>query len=556
MLVMMKNKYSVRVPILACALFCSGIAVAQQPPRLPKVKEPVFRKDTFDIRKYGAVADGNTLSTAAINRAIAACNKKGGGVVLVPSGQFLTGPVYLLSNVNLHLQRNAMLLYTRDHSQYKLIESNWEGLHAARNESPISATNAENIAITGSGIIDGAGDSWRMVKKDKLTASQWNRLVASGGTLSEDKRIWYPTASSFAGSKAKDPGVMKPGTTLSNFDSVKDFLRPNLLVLTRCKKVLLQDVTFQNSAAWCLHPIMSEDITIRGIFVKNPWYAQNGDGLDLESCKNVVVENSVFDVGDDGICIKSGRDEQGRKRGMPTENVVVRNCTVYHAHGGFVIGSEMSGGAKNIIVTDCAFLGTDIGLRFKTTRGRGGVVENIYIRNIHMADIPGEAILFDMYYAAKDPIPLAGEERQLPKVEFKPVSAETPQFRNFYIDNVVCNGASKAIFIRGLPEMHIRNINLSNMVLQAKTGIECSEATDIRFNNIKVITSRSTPVVDIINSEKIWFNKLGYEKNSDLLFRLGGDRIRNIEIINTATDDAKKKIEYEFGAQPEQVKFK
>src|SRR5215212_4679620 len=229
---------------------------------------------------------------------------------------------------------------------------------------------------------------------------------------------------------------------------------------------------------------MSEDITVRNVYAKNPWYAQNGDGIDLESCKNTIIENSTFDVGDDGICIKSGKDEVGRKRGMPTENLIVRNCTVYHAHGGFVIGSEMSGGAKNIWVDNCTFIGTDIGLRFKTTRGRGGIVENIFINNIAMKDIVGEAILFDMYYAAQDPIPLAGEKREAPKVVMLPVTEATPQFKNFYVSNVYCDGAEKAVFIRGLPEMNIKNIVFNTMILQAKHGIEMSEAAGITFNNV------------------------------------------------------------------------
>jgi polygalacturonase len=188
---------------------------------------------------------------------------------------------------------------------------------------------------------------------------------------------------------------------------------------------------------------MCQDVTVRNVTARNPWYAQNGDGIDVESCKNVLIEDCIFDVGDDGICIKSGRDEQGRKRAMPTENLIVNNCIVYAAHGGFVIGSEMSGGARNLCVSNCTFIGTDIGLRFKTTRGRGGVVENIYVKNINMKDIVGEAILFDMYYAAVDPIKLSGEKRDAPKTELLPVTDATPQFKNFYIENIVCNGAER-----------------------------------------------------------------------------------------------------------------
>ena len=336
---------------------------------------------------------------------------------MVPAGLWLTGPIVLKSNINLHLATGSTLLFSEDHSQYPLVKANWEGIPQMRNQSPVSATNAVNVGITGSGIIDGNGDSWRAVKKDKMTESQWAKLLSSGGVTSEDKKTWYPSESSMKGSKMSNPGAISPDKDEAFYNSVKDFLRPNLLLFTSCNKVLLEGVTFQNSPAWCLHPLMCENITVRNVRVKNPWYAQNGDGIDAESCNNVLIENSVFDVGDDALCMKSGRDTEGRKRGMPIENVIIRGCTVYAAHGGFVIGSEMSGGARNIYVNNCTFIGTDIGLRFKTTRGRGGVVENIFIKDIYMKDIPGEAILFDMYYMAKDPVPMAGEKRELPKVE-------------------------------------------------------------------------------------------------------------------------------------------
>ncbi|WP_069661101.1 glycoside hydrolase family 28 protein [Arcticibacter eurypsychrophilus] len=523
---------------------------------LPKVEKPTFKADTFNIIKYGAVSDGLTLNTKSIHDAIEDCSSKGGGVVLIPAGLWSTGPIALKSNVNLHLQSDAVLSFTKDHTQYKLIQTNWEGLDAVRNESPISGTNLVNIAITGKGIIDGNGDSWRMVKKEKLTASQWEKVVASGGVVDPKGRIWYPSEQSLKGSTLKGAGILEAGKSLKDYEEIKDFLRPNLIVLASCKKVLLEGVTFQNSPAWNVHPLMCENVTISDIRVRNPWYGQNGDGLDLESCKNVLIENSVFDVGDDGICIKSGRDEQGRKRAMPTENVLIKNCTVYHAHGGFVVGSEMSGGAKNLFVTDCTFIGTDIGIRFKTTRGRGGIVEKIYIKNITMKDIASEAILFDMYYAAVDPVPLTGENRVAPKVVLLPVTEETPQFKDIYVNNVVCDGAETAVFIRGLPEMKINNIHLEDITIQANKGIESQDAKDIYFKNVNLIVKETTPVVNVTNSSALSFDGLKYNKNAGLLFNIKGASSSNISVTNTNTTIAKSNAEFNDGANKKALRIK
>ncbi len=546
MLKHMKQKFFFLLFLFVAATH-SGVAQNKR----PVVQTPSFRRDSFSILTFGAKSNGVFLNTQSINNAIIACSKKGGGVVIVPAGFWLTGPVVLQSNVNLHLKRNAVLQFTKNFDEYPLVEGNWEGVPQMRNQSPVSANNATNIAITGYGIIDGAGEAWRMVKKEKLTESQWKRLVASGGVVSDDKRSWYPSEKFQKGSAIKNAGVISPEKTTTFYNEIKDFLRPNLVVLANCKKILLEGVTFQNSPAWCLHPLMSEHITVRNISVKNPWYAQNGDGIDIESCKNVLVENSVFDVGDDGICIKSGRDAEGRKRAMPTQDVVIKNCTVYAAHGGFVIGSEMSGGAKNIWVDDCTFIGTDIGLRFKTTRGRGGIVENIYINNIVMKNIVAEAILFDMYYAAQDPVPLAGENRQPPKVESKPVTEETPQFRNIFINNVVANGAEKAIFIRGLPEMNIQNIVLQNMVLQAGKGLDMTEATNVTLSNIKLITKDVNPVMNIHNSNKIVLNKISYF-NADVLLNLSGEKSKGIA-LKASEGAAKKMVEVNYGASESAV---
>lgn len=533
--------------ITALLMAGSMMVLAQSQPyswkHLPRINTPVFKRDTFNIQKFGARADGHTLNTQSINKAIAYCSAKGGGVVLVPQGLWLTGPVVLKSNVDLHISRAALLQFTGDKDQYPLVKGNFEGHEAVRNQSPISATDAVNIGITGEGIIDGHGEAWRAIGKDRLTEAEWNKVVASGGVVSENGKTWYPSKSYLNGIKTPNAGILSGGKTLADFEPMKDFFRPNLLVLTNCKNVLLQDVTFQNSPAWCLHTLLCQDLTLRRVRVRNPWNAQNGDGIDVESCKNVLIEGSTFDAGDDGICIKSGRDEEGRRRGKPTENVIVRNDVVYRAHGGFVIGSEMSGGARNIFVSDCTFIGTDVGLRFKTTRGRGGIVENIFIKNISMKDIVTNAILFDMYYMGKSPTDdeAGGQEAAVP------VTEATPQFRNFYVDNVVCMGAARALQVRGLPEMSIKDIHLQNLTFKTDKGVDITEGEGISLKNVDLDCKDTDPLFNISNGRDIRLSGIHYN-NAALLFRIGGKKTARIEVSGTDVSKAANKSEFRSGA--------
>lgn len=452
---------------------------------LPLVSTTVFKKDTFNIISYGAVSSANTLNTGAIQQAIDMASKQGGGMVLVPSGFWLTGPIKLLSNVNLHISSGAVLQFSNKPKDYPLIRTNWEGVDAIRAQSPISAKGQRNIAITGSGIIDGAGESWRPVKKGKLTAGEWDKLTHSGGVLDSKKETWYPTEGALKASTMDRPGVIAAGFTEANTEEIKEFLRPNMISLRECEQVLLEGVTFQNSPAWNIHPLLCKHLTVENIYVKNPWFAQNGDGIDIESCEFVSVRNSKFDVGDDGICLKSGKDAEGRKRGRPSAHILIENCIVFHGHGGVVVGSEMSGGVHDLFVNNCQFLDTDVGLRFKTMRGRGGVVENVFIRDISMKNIAGEAILFDMYYQGKDPVSTFGNGGETPKIELVPVNEGTPQFKNIFIDNVIAKGAETGLLIRGLPEMPIHHIELTNIDVESNQGYRVIEAKDITLKHAK-----------------------------------------------------------------------
>ena len=501
---------------------------------LPKAEMPVFRKDTFNITRYGAIGDGTALNTQSIQNAINACAAKG-GVVLVPEGLWLTGPIELKSNVNLHIRSGATLLFTADKSQYKLVEGFYEGKAAARNQSPISGKDLENIAITGKGIIDGNGDAWRAVNKSQMNDGEWKDRIASGGIMSDDKKTWYPSQQYKEAVVTNKSMLLTPDKTPADFAGMKDFLRPNLVALNGCKKVLLDGVIFQNSAAWCLHPLLCENLTIRNVFTKNPEYAQNGDGIDIESCSNFLIEGCTLDVGDDAICIKSGKDEEGRRRGKPTQNGLIRNNIVYKAHGGFVIGSEMSGGARNIFLENCTFIGTDKGLRFKSVRGRGGVVENIYARNIFMKDIVSEAIFFDMYYFVKFATDGARDTTPV-------VNPGTPVFRNMEFNNIICNGAKKGIFIRGLPEMPIQNIRIVNATLSAEHGAELIDASGISLENVQLTPSASGAVVSMENSINITINGLKYPDNKTAIVQLKGPRTKGVLIKASGLSKGSDKV--------------
>ena len=291
--------------------------------KMPRVQEPVIPANTVVITNYGAKSGGQELCTQAIADAIDAVSKKGGGRVVIPRGTWLTGPITLKSNIELHTESGALVVFSTDKNLYPLVETNFEGFNTFRCMSPINGRNLENIALTGNGIFDGSGEAWRAVKKEKLTESQWKKLGASGGIVNENGKTWYPSQQFRDGEKLAEMNVPRSLRTKAEFEKIRDFLRPVMVSLISCKKVLIDGPTFQNSPAWNIHPLMCEDFTLRNTAVRNPWFSQNGDGIDIESCKNSIIHDCTFDVGDDGICIKSGKDKEGRDRKMPNENLIV-----------------------------------------------------------------------------------------------------------------------------------------------------------------------------------------------------------------------------------------
>lgn len=496
---------------------------------MPRVAETEFPDYSVNITDFGAVGDGLTKNTDAISRAINDVSSKGGGKVIIPQGIWLTGPIIMKSNVNIHTEQGALVKFSDDFDDYHLVETSFEGLDTWRNISPIYAKEVENIAFTGNGVFDGSGDSWRFVKKGKMTASQWKNLVKSGGVLNDEGDVWFPTEQAKYGHERTENFNVPPFETKEEYESVKDFLRPVMVSIVGSKRVLLDGPTFQNSPAWNIHPLMSEDVIVRNLTVRNPWYAQNGDGIDLESCKNVLIYNNTFDVGDDAICFKSGKNEDGRRRGMPTENVIVKNNVVYHGHGGFVIGSEMSGGVRNVHVSNCTFMGTDVGLRFKSTRGRGGVVENIWISNIDMINIPTEAIRFNMFYQGNSPILEQDEKAEDEKRDetLMPVNEETPVFRNIFMKNITATGSKTAALFQGLPEMNLENVKLENAVLETENGITMIDSKNIELDNVTVYAENG-PTLTVYNSKDVDVSGFTYRESRDPVVRVLGALTQNV----------------------------
>ncbi|MBL7968871.1 MAG: glycoside hydrolase family 28 protein [Prolixibacteraceae bacterium] len=509
--------------------------------KIPKVQEPVIPKNSVLITNFGAKSGGQELCTQAFADAIDAVSKKGGGRVVIPRGTWLTGPITLKSNIELYSEMGALVIFSTNKDLYPLVETNFEGFNTFRCMSPINGRNLENIAITGHGIFDGSGEAWRAVKKEKLTEAQWKKLVASGGIVSENGKTWYPSQQFRDGEKLAEMNVPRSLKTKAEFEKIRDFLRPVMVSLISCKKVLFDGPTFQNSPAWCIHPLMCEDFTFRNMTIRNPWFSQNGDGIDIESCKNSVIHDSSFDVGDDAICIKSGKDKEGRDRKMPNENLIVKNCVVFHGHGGVTVGSEMSSGVKNLHVSNCTFIGTDVGLRFKSNRGRGGVVENIFISNVEMINIPTQAISFNLYYSGRSASEdlEAGESGQAPKL--LPVTEETPQFKNITIKNVNCKGAMLGIQLQGLPEMNLENVVLENIRMEAENGMTCGDAKNIKIKNLTLITKKAL-AIDFYNSSDVAVDGLVIKSAGTPMVKVAGSLSEKLIFRNSGMTNPEKQM--------------
>ncbi len=497
---------------------------------MPSIHEPVIPNYEVNIEDFGAVSGGQVLNSKAFADAIEAVSQKGGGRVVIPAGIWLTGPIILKSNLELFTEPGAVVIFSENKDLYPVIETSFEGLDTWRCISPIYGKNVENIAFTGHGVWDGSGDAWRFVKRSKLTANQWKELVASGGVVNEKENEWYPSEQFKTAQESANMNVPTGLTTKEEYEAIRDFLRPVMVSIQNSKRVMFDGPTFQNSPAWCIHPLMVEGLVVRNLTVRNPWYSQNGDGIDIESCKNVLVENCNFDVGDDAICIKSGKDEDGRQRGVPSENLVIRSNIVYHGHGGVTVGSEMSGGVRNMHVSNCTFMGTDVGLRFKSNRGRGGVVEGIYISDVRMTDIPTNAISFNLYYGGMSVSEMLASGKSDAIAKPEPVTEETPQFKDISMKNIVVKGAKQAVVLQGLPEMNLENVTMTDMLLEADNGFSIVDADNVKIEGVELIT-KNKMAVEFYNSKNVEIRGLKYPFKEKKYITINGDSSRNIKLL-------------------------
>jgi polygalacturonase len=520
---------------------------------MPHVMLPSFPDRVFRVNDFGALPGGQLMNTEAFERAIAACVQARGGSVVVPRGIWLTGPIRLRSKVNLHVERGAVILFSRTFEDYPLVRGPGGKSNRFRCVSPISGSELEDVAITGDGIIDGSGEAWRPIKQEKLTATQWKDLVKSGGVTSADGKIWWPSKESLNGEAYLDGLKGEKNLTADDFRPAREFLRPVMVQLFRCRRVLLDGPTFQNSPQWNIHPIQCDNVVIRNIAVKNPWYAQNGDGLDLGSCSNTVVYRSSFDVGDDAICLKPGATEERESDRPACENIVIADCVVYHGHGGFVIGSESYGGARNVSVRNCTFIGTDVGLRFKSARGKGGVIERVFVDGIVMKAIPHEAILFDMYYGDGNPESHASNLALLDPGE--PVTGRTPQFRDIVIRNVSCVGAGRAVLLLGLQEMPLQRIVLDNIMISARKGVLCAYSDGFVMQDFSVLGVQG-PVVTLSECRDVLLRNGRVSPGTEVFLNVLGKNTGAINVDGTDLSTVHQPLRLGNGADARSVNIR
>ena len=486
--------------ITALALV-SVLAVAQNPydkyytsdlPCAVEHVQPVVIPDyTVTLTDFGAVGDGVTDCSEAFKAALKHLKKQGGGHLIVPNGTWLTGPIKLISNFDLHLEDNATILFSTNKELYvqasDTLRDGSKKCHAC-----VYGSKLENVSITGYGTLDGQGIYWRPVKQKKVSEEQWNELLAMGGKVmadgnSKNWKIWYPFNLK---AEYNVPNIAADAIT-------QEKMRPHLVNITDSKNLLIEHVHLLNSPKFHLVPTRIQNLIIDGVNIRCPHWAQNGDAMDPGNIQVALIVNCNLSCGDDGICMKGGVGQKGVDAG-PQRDILICNDTVYRAHGGFVIGSEFSGGMQRIVVKDCRFEGTDIGCRFKSAPGRGGWCEDIYCYNIIMKDILESAFLISSGYADKG----AG----VSATDSDNKNAFFPDWSNITFRNITCIGSKQAVEIQGLKGKPVHNILFDQVtIIGNRGGIKMEWAEDINFINCN-INPKPMPITDYKKIKNVRYN--------------------------------------------------
>jgi len=412
-----------------------------------QVRPPQFADRDFDVRDFGAKADGQADNSSAFTAAITACHKAGGGRVLVTQGKYLCGAIHLLSNVNLHIAKDATIAFSTDPKAYlPAVFTRWEGMEIMGYSPLIYAYGQTNIAITGEGTLDGQANrtTWWPWKGGNFSSRDWG--VAG-----------VPTQEAARAKLMQDVENNVPVAQRIYADG--SYLRPVFIQPYNCSNVLIKGITITNAPFWLLNPVRCNNVTVDGVTFAS--LGPNSDGCDPESCKNLVIKNCLFETGDDCIAIKSGRNADGRRLNIPSENILISHCNMRNGHGGVVIGSEISGGVRNVFVENCAMSSPELerGIRIKTNSVRGGLIENIVIRNISIGEVQ-TAIVIDFDYEEGD----AGKF--------------TPIVRNIEIRNLICQKAKQVFQVRGYKRSPIQNLQLNNCHFKEAGNIGVLEQLD------------------------------------------------------------------------------
>ena len=436
--------------------------------------------ENVDMIKLGADVSGEKLNTILINSTIEQLSNNGGGTLYFPAGKYLTGAIRLKSNITIELESGATLLFSDDFDDYlPFVEMRYEGVVMNSFSPLLYAVDEENITIKGGGTIDGQGEKWWQ---------EFYRIIIDlkdngKRDLNHYQPMW---------DNANDVEQLYAKTN-SDYTETLDrrFFRPPLFQTIRCKNILIEGITIVNSPFWTFNPEFCDNIFVRGITINNP-PSPNTDGINPSSCSNVHISDCHISVGDDCITLKSGRDEQARDYGVPCENITITNCTMLSGHGGVVIGSEMSSDVRKVTISNCVFDGTDRGIRIKSTRGRGGIVEEIRVSNIVMKNIQKEAIIMNLFYSKMDP---------------EPVTERTPVFRNIHISNLTGSEVNTAIHVLGLEEMPIYDITFDNVNIESRHGVVIDKAKNLVMRDVRIDNSMGVPF-EITDAEQVIINNI------------------------------------------------